>query len=47
MQKKKKVKIDPTPEYMSRKNENINLKRYMHPNVLSSAVYYSQAMEAN
>ena len=28
------------------KNENTNLKRYMHPNVHSSTIYDSQDMEA-
>ena len=28
------------------KNENINSKRYMHPNVCSNVIYNSQDMEA-
>ena len=35
-----------TPEYISRKNKNTNLKRYMHPNVHSCITYNSQDMEA-
>ena len=48
----KKLKIvtiwpcNPTPEHISRKDENSNLKRCMHPNVHSSTIYNSQDMEA-
>ena len=35
-----------TPGHISRKNENSNLKRYMHRNVHSSTLYNSQDMEA-
>ena len=46
----KKIKIelpyDPTPGHITGKVENSNSKRYMHPNVHSSAVYNSQDMEA-
>ena len=35
-----------TPGYISKENENANLKRYMHPNVQSSTIYNSQDMEA-
>ena len=35
-----------TPGYISRKNENTNSKRYMHPNVHSSTIFSSQDMEA-
>ena len=34
------------PGYTSEKNENISLKRYIHPNVYSSIIYNSQDMEA-
>ena len=34
-------------EYMSGKDENTNLRRYMHPNIHSSTIYNSQHMEAN
>ena len=33
-----------TPVYISKENENSNLKRYMHPN--SSIIYNSQNTEA-
>ena len=36
-----------TPGYISKENENTNLKRYMHPNVHSGIIYNSQNMEAN
>ena len=36
---------NPTPGHISRKGENFNLKRYMHPNVHSSTIYNSQDME--
>ena len=42
---KKRVTIgssNPTPEYISQKNENINSKRYMHLNVHSSIIYKQQ-----
>ena len=35
-----------TSGYISEENENINLKRYMHPNVNSSIIYSCQDMEA-
>ena len=35
-----------TPGYISGKNENSNLKRYMHPNIHSSTIYNSQDIEA-
>ena len=35
-----------TPEYLSQENENPNLKRYTHPNVLCSIIHGSQDMEA-
>ena len=35
-----------TPGFISRKNENTNLKTYMHPSFHSSTIYYSQDMEA-
>ena len=34
------------PGHISRKDENSNLKRYMHPNVHSSIIYNSQDTEA-
>ena len=37
---------DPTPGQISRKDENFNLKGYMHPSVHSNAVYNRQDMEA-
>ena len=37
---------NPTPGHVSRKNENSNFKRYMHPNILDSTVYNSQDLEA-
>ena len=40
------LSINPTPGYISRKDENSNSKRYMHTNVPSRAVYNSQDMEA-
>ena len=33
--------------YWGEKNESINSKRHMHPNVHSSIVYNSQDMETN
>ena len=48
----KKIKIElpygssnPTPGHTSRKNENSNLKRYIHLNVHSSTIYNNQDME--
>ena len=35
-----------TPGYISRENENTNLKRYMHPNVHSSIIYNSEDIKA-
>ena len=32
--------------YMSKKYKNINLKRYMHPNIHSNIIYNCQDMEA-
>ena len=32
--------------YTQKKNENINSKRYMYPNIHSSTIYNSQDMEA-
>ena len=40
------LSINPTPGYISRKDENSNSKRYMHPNFPSRAIYHSQDMEA-
>ena len=34
------------PGYLSGKNENTNLRRYLHPNVHSSTIYNSHDMEA-
>ena len=34
------------PGYLSKENENTNLKRYMHPYVHRSIVHNSQDMEA-
>ena len=34
------------PGHISGKDENSNLKRYMHPNVYSNTIYTSQDMEA-
>ena len=34
------------PRYILKQNENINLKRYMHPNIYCSTIYNSQDMEA-
>ena len=34
-----------TPGYIAEENKNINLKRYMHPNVHSSIIYSNQDME--
>ena len=31
--------------YLSKENENTNLKRYLHPHVHCSMIYNSQAME--
>ena len=36
---------NPTPRYISRKNEYSNSKRYMHPRIHSSTIYNSQDME--
>ena len=33
------------PGYISGKNENTNLKKYMYPNVHSSIIYNSEDME--
>ena len=33
------LSINPTPGYVSRKDENTDLKRYTHPYVHSSAIY--------
>ena len=35
-----------TTGYLSKENENTNLRRYMHPGVYSSVIYNSQIMEA-
>ena len=35
-----------TPGYLSEENENMNSKRYLHPNVHCSIIYNSQDMEA-
>ena len=40
------LSINPTPGYVSRKDENSNSKRYMHTNVPSRVIYNSQDMEA-
>ena len=37
---------NPTAEYISQESENTNLKRYTHPSVHSSIIYYSQDVEA-
>ena len=34
-----------TPGYISKENESINLKRYMHLNIHSGIIYDSQDME--
>ena len=34
------------PGYISKENEDINSKRYMHPNVQSNIVYNSQDTDA-
>ena len=34
-----------TPRYRSEKNENINSKNYMNPNVYSRLIYSCQVME--
>ena len=34
-----------TPEHISGKDENSNLKNYTHPNVHSNTIYNSQDME--
>ena len=39
------LSINPTPGYVSRKDENTDLKRYTHPYVHSSAIYNNQDME--
>ena len=36
---------NPTPGYISGKEENSNSKRYMHPVIHSSTIYNSQDME--
>ena len=36
----------PLLRYVSEENENINSKRYMHPKVHSSIIYYGQNREA-
>ena len=38
---------DSVPGYVSEENENIHLKRYMHPSVHSSIICSSQDREAN
>ena len=38
---------NPTPGYISRKNENSDLKRHMHPSVYSSTIYNSQDMQTS
>ena len=38
---------NPTPGIIFGKDENLNLKRYMHPNVHSSTIYNSLDMDAN
>ena len=38
---------NPTPGHKSGKDENFNLKRYIHPNVHSCTIYNSQDMEAS
>ena len=46
---KNRTNIKPsnsTPGYISKKNENTNLKRYMHPSVHSSIIYNCQDIEA-
>ena len=40
------VQFNPTPGHISRKDENSNSKRYMHPNVHSSTIYNRQDVEA-
>ena len=35
---------NPTPGHISRKNENTNSKRYMHPSVHNRTIYNSQDM---
>ena len=35
-----------TPEYLTKENNNMNSKRYMHPNIHSSINYNSQDIEA-
>ena len=50
----KKLKIEPSHDpaipllgiYPKNKNKNTNLKRYIHPNVHSNAIYNNQDMEA-
>ena len=37
---------NPTPEYTSKKTENTNLKKYMHPSVHSGIIYNCQDTEA-
>ena len=44
---KKRVSVrpnSPTPGHISRKDENSNFKKYMHPKVLCSTIYNSQDM---
>ena len=36
---------NPTPGHISRKDENSNSKRHMHPNVHSGTIYNSQDRE--
>lgn len=38
--------LEIPPEYTSKKTENTNLKKYMHPNVHSGIIYNCQDMEA-
>ena len=38
--------MNSTPGYISEKNENTNLKRYLHPNVHSNVIHNCQDMEA-
>ena len=37
---------NPTPGYISGKDENSNSKRYVHSNIHSSTIHNSQDMEA-
>ena len=36
-----------TPGYKSKRKKNMNSKRYLHPNVLSSLIYNCQDREAS